>query len=212
MLSSSRRLLSLVRTPRYARFSSSSSSCNNKLQLESTDTQASTTTDKEKKDNPTERIHFMPVINIPETELAHHAFFSLHRPLLGLSDTDERPFFSGKSTEEYNQEKLDMELNDYLLDRQPFDTPLPPGQKAESRREITIELEQDIALDDVFEEIRHDQIPVFHMPESNDILDFLSTVESKLKKENAIFELKESRQRKIELIKRFHAAKRRRNK
>jgi hypothetical protein len=39
------------------------------------------------------KIPFMPVINIPETEFAHNAFFSLHRPLLGLSDEDEKPFF-----------------------------------------------------------------------------------------------------------------------
>lgn len=54
------------------------------------------------------KIPFMPVINIPETEFAHNAFFSLYRPLLGLSDEDETPFFSKqplKSEEERNQEK-----------------------------------------------------------------------------------------------------------
>lgn len=54
------------------------------------------------------KIPFMPVINIPETEFAHHSFFSLHRPLLGLSDEDETPFFSQKqpkSEGEREQEK-----------------------------------------------------------------------------------------------------------
>lgn len=50
------------------------------------------------------KIPFMPVINIPETEFAHNAFFSLHRPLLGLSDEDEKPFFNNKS-EEQDQER-----------------------------------------------------------------------------------------------------------
>lgn len=51
------------------------------------------------------KIPFMPVINIPETEFAHHSFFSLHRPLLGLSEDDEKPFFNSRSTEEQDQEK-----------------------------------------------------------------------------------------------------------
>lgn len=41
---------------------------------------------------------FMPVVNIPQGEFAHNAFFSLHRPLLGLSAEDERPFFSERSS------------------------------------------------------------------------------------------------------------------
>lgn len=41
-----------------------------------------------------ERLSFMPVINLPEAEFAHNAFFSLHRPLLGLSLDEERSFFS----------------------------------------------------------------------------------------------------------------------
>lgn len=36
---------------------------------------------------------FMPVVNIPVAELAHNAFYSLHRPLLGLSTP--RPFLAG---------------------------------------------------------------------------------------------------------------------
>lgn len=36
---------------------------------------------------------FMPVVNIPVTEFAHNAFYSLHRPLLGLSIP--QPFLVG---------------------------------------------------------------------------------------------------------------------
>jgi hypothetical protein len=44
---------------------------------------------------------FMPVIHIPQTEFAHNAFFSLHRPLLGLEDDKmDKPFFSNQAPEE----------------------------------------------------------------------------------------------------------------
>lgn len=50
---------------------------------------------------------FMPVVNIPVAELAHNAFYSLHRPLLGLSTP--RPFLAGdmvgqiKKEEDFNE-------------------------------------------------------------------------------------------------------------
>lgn len=44
---------------------------------------------------------FMPVVHIPQTEFAHNAFFSLHRPLLGLEDDKmDKPFFSNHAPEE----------------------------------------------------------------------------------------------------------------
>lgn len=111
-----------------ARFNSSSvgklnnsSSSNNTSSTTTTTTTANTATadnnntqlnnsnvNVELENNTKLRIPFMPVINIPETEFAHHSFFSLHRPLLGLSDEDETPFFSQKQTksqEEREQEK-----------------------------------------------------------------------------------------------------------
>jgi hypothetical protein len=42
------------------------------------------------------RLPFVPVINIPEQELAHTAFFALHRPLLGLANED-KPYFGHQS-------------------------------------------------------------------------------------------------------------------
>jgi hypothetical protein len=39
---------------------------------------------------------FMPVVNIPVAELAHSAFYSLHRPLLGLSSP--KPFLVADSS------------------------------------------------------------------------------------------------------------------
>lgn len=68
--------------------------------LKRTATRCYSTTPKkqciEQKPKPTkapEIPSFMPVINIPESELAHNAFYSLHRPLLGLSIPE--PFLVG---------------------------------------------------------------------------------------------------------------------
>lgn len=53
---------------------------------------------------------FMPVINIPQTEFAHNAFFSLHRPLLGLADEEEKPFFSKHPPAEDDDGKEDNDI------------------------------------------------------------------------------------------------------
>ncbi|KAI8882332.1 hypothetical protein K501DRAFT_285922 [Backusella circina FSU 941] len=62
----------------------------------------------------------MPVINIPESELAYNAFFSLHRPLLGLSGEEE--FFVVKMTPE---EALFEEINEYMMGLEAFVPPSP---------------------------------------------------------------------------------------
>lgn len=48
---------------------------------------------------------FMPVVNIPLTELAHNAFYSLHRPLLGLSTP--KPFLAGNLVGQIKKEDDD---------------------------------------------------------------------------------------------------------
>lgn len=91
------------------RFNSSSSYNNNsKLELDTTGTNTATANKEKQQEAKPDKIPFMPVINIPETEFAHNAFFSLYRPLLGLSDKDEKPFFSNKpqlTEEELEQQK-----------------------------------------------------------------------------------------------------------
>lgn len=52
---------------------------------------------------------FMPVVNIPEAELAHNAFYSLHRPLLGLSIP--RPFLVGGIVGQIKEDKNDCKLH-----------------------------------------------------------------------------------------------------
>lgn len=61
------------------------SSCNNKNENDKEKT--------EKKARAPVIPSFMPVVNIPVTELAQNAFYSLHRPLLGLSIP--QPFLVG---------------------------------------------------------------------------------------------------------------------
>jgi activator of HSP90 ATPase len=71
---------------------------NKESQVSQTDDTTTAATNKKEQEDQEQQQHisFMPVINIPETELAHNAFFSLHRPLLGLSDKHERSFFSNR--------------------------------------------------------------------------------------------------------------------
>lgn len=51
---------------------------------------ASTQQQQQNKKTAEKTYSFMPVVNIPVAELAHNAFYSLHRPLLGLSSP--KPF------------------------------------------------------------------------------------------------------------------------
>ncbi|CAO3641290.1 unnamed protein product [Cunninghamella blakesleeana] len=127
----------------------------------------------------------MPVVNIPQTEFAHNAFFSLHRPLLGLSSEDERPFFSNQPVEEEGDEQL----ANYMANLKPFESPLPPGvteevKKTESDYSISFSTgdamfpEEDIYLEQT--------LPMYYMPESDEIVDYLTTVQDNLIRQNAI--------------------------
>ncbi len=61
-----------------------------------------------KKATPPDIPSFMPVVNIPEAELAHNAFYSLHRPLLGLSIP--RPFLVGGVVGQIKEDKDDCKF------------------------------------------------------------------------------------------------------
>ncbi|KAI7870501.1 uncharacterized protein EV154DRAFT_431694 [Mucor mucedo] len=205
-----------------------SSSVGNKVQLNNSTTTTTTTTtatataatvDKEviatkPTDSENKKIAFVPVINIPETEFAHNAFFSLYRPLLGLSDENETPFFAQKtlqSQEEKDQEKLDVMLAMYMGNCSPFLEPsqLPPQTQGDEWKDGFSEAYDDASKETreftVTEEFQDYQdifgqedtaintavntttspLPMFHMPESTDVLDYLSSIESNMKQENA---------------------------
>lgn len=190
--------------------------------------------------NPNLRIPFMPVINIPETEFAHHSFFSLHRPLLGLSDEDETPFFSqkqAKSQEEREQEKMDTMLAVYMNGCVPFVEPhqlssqgeewkdefseaFDNAEKESEKTQVSIKVSeeyqdyQDLFGDDELidqiekpvENYNYDNrpLPMFHMPESGDVLDYLTSIESNMKQEHAKLDaedkLKALRLKKLEIL------------
>ncbi|OZJ02891.1 hypothetical protein BZG36_03800 [Bifiguratus adelaidae] len=87
---------------------------------------ASSTNNAHKANAPTHKQPFIAVINVPEGEFAHNAFFSLHRPLLGLAneeraffdtDTDEVEYPDNKSTEDYES------LAQYFSSLRPFEGP-----------------------------------------------------------------------------------------
>ncbi|KAI8968276.1 hypothetical protein BDF20DRAFT_839399 [Mycotypha africana] len=69
----------------------------------------------------------MPVVNIPMSELAHNAFYSLHRPLFGLSIPE--PFLLGDIVGqiEKEEEKTDNDskeaLAQYMRSLRPFEPP-----------------------------------------------------------------------------------------
>ncbi|GAA5806151.1 hypothetical protein EDC94DRAFT_698779 [Helicostylum pulchrum] len=212
------------------------SSVNNKLQLNNATTP--TTVEKEKtlskpnEPKPTEpfglenkpEISFVPVINIPKTEFAHHSFFSLYRPLLGLSDENETPFFSNKlpkTEEEVEQEKLDLMLAVYMNNCSPFVEPsqLPPDTQGEDWKEEFLEafndaekeseqteytITEEAELADMIEPNESRPLPIFHMPESADVLDYLTSIESNMKTEHAKLDaqdkIKESRIKKMQIL------------
>ncbi|KAI8065283.1 hypothetical protein BC940DRAFT_334944 [Gongronella butleri] len=137
-------------------------------------------------------IAFMPVINIPQTEFLYNAFFSLNRPLLGLQDDSEKPFFASATHTE--DDDPDEDLNTYLSALQHFEPPLTPE---EQRQQEAVETaKQQDGHDDVFgsisgtsttatvsmqEEFYMEQtLPMYYMPDSDEIVDYLTTVQQKI--------------------------------
>ncbi|KAG1525367.1 hypothetical protein G6F52_003392 [Rhizopus delemar] len=162
----------------------SSSSCGN----DAKDSKSRSKEQEEKTAKSIDKVSFMPVINIPEKELAHNAFFSLHRPLLGLSSTNKRPFFSTTSVEEQQEAEMDELLIQYMSTVEHFVGPPPPGSSEElnvmnlenyeeilEKNEMLKENERSFDIET--QEILPSSLPIFRMPESGDIIDFLSTME-----------------------------------
>ncbi|SAM00446.1 hypothetical protein [Absidia glauca] len=141
---------------------------------------------------------FMPVIHIPQTEFAHNAFFSLHRPLLGLEDDKmDKPFFSNQAPEEALVD-VNEQISNYLMTLRPFEVPAPPQTQKQTQSDSTTtatsswnthlhtqkqqeeEEEEDYYMDH--------SLPVFYMPESDDIVDYLTTMQTRLVRQNAFYD------------------------
>ncbi|CEI86037.1 hypothetical protein RMCBS344292_00483 [Rhizopus microsporus] len=89
-------------------------------------------------------ISFMPVVNIPMTELAFNAFYSLHRPLLGLSIP--RPFMAGNMVGQITKEEDNPEeaLMNYMATLKPFHPPPSPQHDASIENKSTTTLTVEI--------------------------------------------------------------------
>ncbi|KAI9316243.1 hypothetical protein BX666DRAFT_219487 [Dichotomocladium elegans] len=167
--------------------SSSSSNSNNNRKSEEPDSElppADTPNVQRQHPLPAQPLTFMPVVNMPESEFAHNAFFSLHRPLLGLSSSDERPFFS---TRNHPQMTHNETIRDILGIPHPHDI---------DNTGLDNDMDELLpsSADDL--EVRLDagamhldpSLPMYYMPESDQVVDYLTAMQDKLAKEYDIEE------------------------
>ncbi|KAG0182296.1 hypothetical protein DFQ28_005401 [Apophysomyces sp. BC1034] len=123
---------------------------------------------KSDKDKYMRRTTFMPVINIPETEFAHNAFFSLHRPLLGLQTDHERPFFSNADEQADDDLMLADEsvLLEYITEPEGLTSPPQPR-----------------IIEPVQHEYHLQRPPVYYMPKESQLIDYLTAIEEKMRRQ-----------------------------
>ncbi|KAI8373265.1 hypothetical protein BD560DRAFT_394460 [Blakeslea trispora] len=114
---------------------------------------------------------FMPVVNIPVDELAHSAFYSLHRPLFGLSTP--RPFLAGKMVGQIKKEEKDTfseeALVQYMMTLKPFEPPQLSSHNKEgkcSTTTLTVEIDPSYFLN--------------HNNNHDEIADYLTAMQEKL--------------------------------
>ncbi|KAI8374202.1 uncharacterized protein BYT42DRAFT_547281 [Radiomyces spectabilis] len=130
----------------------------------------------------------MPVINIPETEFAHNAFFSLYRPLLGLSSDDEKPFFHNQNQDGMMGDEQDDEeaFAQYMMDLRPFE---PPSSSDAVNETYHVQQDQRPTISFSIEEEpiipMENSLPMYHMPDGDDIIDYLTDVQEKMKAQHA---------------------------
>ncbi|KAI8097893.1 uncharacterized protein B0P05DRAFT_461044 [Gilbertella persicaria] len=113
----------------------------------------------------------MPVVNIPVTELAHSAFYSLHRPLFGLSTP--RPFLAGNMVGQIKKEESDSSskeaLLQYMMTLRPFEPPgldSPNKEEKSSTTTLTVEIDPSYFLN--------------HNNNHDEIADYLTAMQEKL--------------------------------
>lgn len=166
--------------------------------------------------NP-ERLSFMPVVNMPQAEFAHNAFFSLHRPLLGLSCDEERPFFSSRqhtgppnaiqrmlglvdSQDEEAARNVEIKakaqwnladsgffiedeaLAQYMMQLRPFEPPGSPSPPSTEDIEhtVTVTFEDGHTAYDLEGFQMEQTLPMYYMPESDEVVDYLTAMQDKL--------------------------------
>lgn len=166
----------LLRSPcdHCKRFSSSfnndnsKASTDKKIQASKKSSSSSSSSSSSTSQAPPDIPSFMPVVNIPEAELAHNAFYSLHRPLLGLSIP--RPFLVGGIVGQIKEDNNDSEeaLLQYMTTLKPFEPPALNTPKEEKSTTTTLTVEVD---------------PSYFMNHNNnhdEIADYLTAMQEKL--------------------------------
>ncbi|KAI9481079.1 MAG: hypothetical protein EXX96DRAFT_565308 [Benjaminiella poitrasii] len=153
------------------RYSSSSYNDNNKNKENKKQQETVAKSNTQKKNCAPDIPSFMPVINIPVTELAHSAFYSLHRPLLGLPIP--KPFLAGNMVGHIEREDNDCSEEafiQYMTNLRPFE---PPGLNTRNMEEeksstttLTVEVDPSYFLN--------------HNNNHDEIADYLTAMQEKL--------------------------------
>ncbi|CAO3597638.1 unnamed protein product [Absidia cylindrospora] len=126
-------------------------------------------------------LSFMPVVIIPQTEFAHSTFFSQHRPLLGLVNDKEMSFFSNKS----NDLNVDEQIANYMANLQPFELPVPPGTKQQDDDYTMMNHNDTNEPVEMEENYYLEQLPMYYMPESDELVEYLSNLQERLLRQSA---------------------------
>ncbi|GAA5797500.1 hypothetical protein HPULCUR_002888 [Helicostylum pulchrum] len=135
------------------------SSCNNKNENDKEKT--------EKKARAPVIPSFMPVVNIPVTELAQNAFYSLHRPLLGLSIP--QPFLVGDIVGQIKEEDTscsEEQLAQYMSTLRPFEPPAITHTQPSTTTTLTVEVDPSYFMN--------------HNNNHDEIADYLTAMQEKL--------------------------------
>ncbi|KAI8341657.1 hypothetical protein BC941DRAFT_509761 [Chlamydoabsidia padenii] len=133
-----------------------------------------------------QHVSFMPVIHIPQTEFAHNAFFSLYRPLLGLeNDTIDKPFFSDQPDKDHVD--VDEQISNYMMTLRPFEVPAPPTMNQVNQQDVKAKgpMQQQQDEEDYYMDY---SLPMYYMPDSDDIVDYLTTMQHQLVRQNAFYD------------------------
>ncbi|KAH8556267.1 hypothetical protein BGW37DRAFT_462568 [Umbelopsis sp. PMI_123] len=159
-----------------------------------------------KRPAPGPRLPFVPVINIPEQELAHTAFFALHRPLLGLANEDV-PYFGHQP---YPSAETDVEdvddLSRFMMDMRPFGTPESAVDEDDNSFTITLNPSKPSSLSTTNDlgSPTH-QLETHVMPTADQIVDYLSMIQEKMKQEDEAMQATSVlRKRKLKMNKHKH--------
>ncbi|KAG2182425.1 hypothetical protein INT43_007355 [Umbelopsis isabellina] len=155
------------------------------------------------------RLPFVPVINIPEQELAHTAFFALHRPLLGLANED-KPYFGHQPYGQQDDSEDVEDLSQFMANMRPFAAPEQAADEDETTFTITLNPSHPPQTNDIPPTPMHN-LETHVMPGADQIVDYLELLQRKMKKEDEAMEATSVlRKRKLKMNKHKHKKLRKR--